>query len=42
MATTIVKLAGGLLAFAAAAAAVFLAAEAASRVFFWLKEREGK
>lgn len=40
MATTIVEMAGGLLAFAAVAAALTLAAEAACRLFFWLRERE--
>lgn len=42
MLATIVEMAGGLLAFAAAAAALTLAAEAACRVFFWLREREGE
>lgn len=40
MLATIVEMAGGLLAFAAAAAALTLAVEAACRVFFWLRERE--
>ena len=40
MFTMIVELAGGLLAFTAAAAALTLATEAACRVFFWLRERE--
>lgn len=40
MLATIVEMTGGLLAFAAAAAVLTLAAEAACRVFFWLRERE--
>ena len=40
MATTIVEMAGGLLAFAAAVAAIALATEAACRLFFWLREGE--
>ena len=40
MLATIVEMAGGLLAFAAAVATLALAAEAACRVFFWLRERE--